>query len=128
MNPAKLESALRALYQSGLLLRHIETWTSQESKDKALWEQAMHAAKECLEQKEPEAPICGAIEGQSCCKRESGHAGWHVDGIMSWRSSTLSVRADDGTDFCSRCGSRRPMDSVINGLCALCADYERYGR
>lgn len=52
MNPAKLESALRALYQSGLLCKQLmDEFLCEETK---LWEQAMQAAKECLEPKEEE--------------------------------------------------------------------------
>lgn len=95
MNPAKLESALRALYQAGLGIGPVLSITRHfglKDSEVKLWEQAMQAAKECLE---PEPEICGAVEGKSCCKRKRGHEGWHVDGIMSWRSAFLSSRDDD---------------------------------
>lgn len=56
-NPAKLESALRALYQSGLMIRPRMAFMTflRDSSELKLWGDAMQCAKEALEG-EPEKP------------------------------------------------------------------------
>lgn len=50
-DPILLESALRALYQSGMLLRPflLELPVDEPSRETRLWQQSMQAAKEALE-------------------------------------------------------------------------------
>lgn len=51
-HPSQTESALRALYQSSLFLRHM--LSAVRTKDVILWEQAMTVAKSVLEPRESE--------------------------------------------------------------------------